>query len=105
MPSLPDAVFVAADKLGIVVFQAKMPQVQGWNSERGNRALRRFCGHYWYLKGRSGRPETPDHGPFMSKSAAYADAIGKLEVMAHDDARIARVLRSNALITGGAYAA
>jgi hypothetical protein len=104
MSSLPDAVFVAADKLGVVVFQARSPQVQGWNEGRGARSLRKFCGHYWYLKGRSGRPETPDHGPFSSASAAYADAITRLEVMARDDVRVARVLRANALIVGGAYA-
>jgi len=104
MSGLPNAVFVAADKLGVVVFQARLPQVQGWNEARGTRSLRKFCGWYWYLRGRTGRPETPDHGPFTSPSAAYADAITKLEVMAREDVRVARVLRANALIVGNAYA-
>jgi hypothetical protein len=56
------------------------------------------------LQARPGRAETAEVGPFTSESAAYADAIGKLEQQARSDVRIAKVLRSNALMTGGAYA-
>lgn len=104
MPSLPGAVYVAADKLGVVVFRAKRETVAGWNEERPALALRRFCGFYWYLRARGGRAETPEVGPFTSESAAYADAITTLEQQARTDARVARVLRSNALMHGGAYA-
>lgn len=105
MSSLPGAVYVAADKLGISVFRANRETVKGWNGERAAGALPQFCGWYWYLLARGGRAETAEVGPFTSESAAFADAIAALEQQARSDERIARVLRSNALMTGGAYAA
>jgi hypothetical protein len=104
MSSLPGSVYVAADKLGIAVFRANRETIRGWNGDRAPGTLPQFCGWYWYLQARPGRAETAEVGPFTSESAAYADAIGKLEQQARSDVRIAKVLRSNALMTGGAYA-
>jgi len=105
MSVLPGSVYVAADKLGIVVFRAKRETIRGWNEDRAPGMLPSFCGWYWYLQARGGRAETAEVGPFTSESAAFADAITALEQRARSDDRIAKVLRSNALMTGGAYAA
>lgn len=102
MAALPDAVFIAAEKLGVVVYRAHRSDVREWNEDRGDHDLRHFCGHYWFLKqrGQGNRvPVTAQFGPFMSESAALRDAVTQLEKLAKDDPRIARVLRENALIS------
>lgn len=98
MSVLPDAVYLAADKLGVVVERADKRAVAGWNDARGERELRKFCGWYWHLTNRNGNAVGDRHGPFTSPSAAYGDAITVLERQARDDARVARVLRENALL-------
>lgn len=98
MSSLPGAVYVAADKLGVVVYRARSDTVKRWNDDRGKMRLRHFCGFYWYLRTRSGSQATHGFGPFMSESAAYAHAIGELETLAATTPRIANVLRENYLI-------
>jgi len=98
MSVLPDAVYVAALKLGVVVERAKRDVVADWNEERGPRELRKFCGFYWFLKNRNGNMMGGRHGPFTSEAAAIGDAVTVLEREAANDPRVARILRENALL-------
>lgn len=71
---LPQIVYTEADKFHIEVYYADSTIKQRWNSARGEKELRYFCGWFWRF--RNGR-RTPDEskGPFMSESAAYRDAF------------------------------
>jgi len=97
---LPQAVYVAADRLGVTVYRASNDShVKQWNAERREGDTRKFCGWYWYLRNKaSGNVAVGQHGPFTSESAAYANAIDTLKQLAEDNPRISKVLRDNALL-------
>jgi len=98
MSVLPDVVYIAADKLGVVVERLNRDDVADWNEARGARELRKFCGHYWHLENRAGNMVGARRGPFTSPAAAIGDAVTVLAQQAADDPRIARILRENALL-------
>lgn len=77
---LPNEALHKVEKARIEVFYANRFMAKFWSERRGRNELRFYSGWYWYLKSRSGKAATGEHGPFRSRMSAYKNAFENMQM-------------------------
>jgi hypothetical protein len=73
-------VIEAVEESRIELFYADRGMTNYWNKRRDKGELRYFTGWYWYIKGKNGKVESDENGPFKSRMAAIKDCFQRMQM-------------------------